>query len=245
MWISHWVIPHCHQVVLHTCVALAVKKRGCEWSKADVGYFQVSWLKILGQGTVLRKGASLQLYTLLKVVLPLSYYTILVRLCTIIRLRQGHASQGWISTPSHSKFMNFGIQPTYLCLCGLGSDCSKRNTWLNQDCLQDHSIWSVTALPLVAWLPYRRGLSAHQRHQSAIYHLHWSMEWTTGYTIALFPALLCMELCAHGGEDWLFLDILCLQHAPHITMTTKYPLLAKSCDPEGIWNLCTIQTVCV
>ena len=39
-----------------------------------------------------------------------------------------------------------------------------------------------------------------------------------------------MELCVHGGEDWLFLDILCLQQAPHITMTTKYPLLAKSCD---------------
>ena len=156
-----------------------------------------------------------------------------MRLCTI-RLRQGHASQGWISTPSHSKFMNFGIQPTYLCLCGLGSDCSKRNTWLNQDCLKHHSIWSVTALPLVDdWLPYRRGLSARQRHQSAICHLHWSMEWTTGYTIALFPALLCMELCVHGGEDWLFLDILCLQHAPHITMTAKYPLLAKELWSRG------------
>ena len=64
-------------------------------------------------------------------------------------------------------------------------------------------------------------------------HLHWSMEWTTGYTIALFPALLCMELCVHGGEDWLFLDILCLQHAPHITMTAKYPLLAKELWSRG------------
>lgn len=111
-------------------------------------------------------------------------------------------------------------------------------------------IWSVTALPLVDWLPYRRGLSARQRHQSAIYHPHWSMEWTTGYTIALFPVLLCMELCVHGGEDWLFLDKLCLQHAPHITMTSKYPLLAKSCDPwcssiGDMEPLHYVQTICV
>lgn len=102
-------------------------------------------------------------------------------------------------------------------------------------------IWSVTALPLVNWLPPRWGLSARQRHQSAI--THWSMEWTTGYTIALFPVLLCMELCVHGGEDCLFLDILCLQQAPHITMTTKYLLywwtVVILVFRKGYGNLCT------